>query len=255
MPVSLFTDGIEPEDLNADIWRFMDLRKFSDLLTGQMYFRRADLFTDRSEGLPPEEYEHVLNLNRYDLKDVRERNNSIGFIAQMRQSYYISCWYLFGEETAAMWKTYGENGVAVRSTYNRLKSVLNVLPDDAMLGLVRYGAEHLTRWNLMQFISTKQKQYEHEKEVRAMLWIRDPNESGNRHIDRDNCIHEQPVYPTPNPEGIKRAVDLATLISEVIVSPYARPTRLAGVRRAVRDSGQAFPATPSDLTRFAAFLL
>jgi hypothetical protein len=37
------------------IWRFLDLRKFRDLMANQeLYFRRADLFDDQSEGLPPE---------------------------------------------------------------------------------------------------------------------------------------------------------------------------------------------------------
>jgi hypothetical protein len=35
----------------------MDLRKFRDLMASEeLYFRRADLFTDKSEGFPPEQY-------------------------------------------------------------------------------------------------------------------------------------------------------------------------------------------------------
>jgi hypothetical protein len=47
---------------------------------------------------------------------------------------------------AYTWKTYGEDGVAIVSTYARLKSVLDALPaeDDTHLGLVRYGTKHLT---------------------------------------------------------------------------------------------------------------
>ena len=33
MPVEGFTDGLEPEDQNAVIWRFMSLSKFQDLIT------------------------------------------------------------------------------------------------------------------------------------------------------------------------------------------------------------------------------
>ena len=42
MPVDLFTDGIEPEDSNTPIWRFLEFWKFQDLMTGHMYFRRSD---------------------------------------------------------------------------------------------------------------------------------------------------------------------------------------------------------------------
>jgi len=49
----------------------MDLRKFRDLMAkDELYFRRADLYPDTSEGLPPEAYTlRVLGLNPYDLND------------------------------------------------------------------------------------------------------------------------------------------------------------------------------------------
>lgn len=60
----------EPSE-DAVIWRFMDLCKFRDLIASEeLYFRRADLFSDKSEGLPPEEYaRRVLGLDPYDIND------------------------------------------------------------------------------------------------------------------------------------------------------------------------------------------
>ena len=56
MPVLPYHSQKEPPT-EAVIWRFLDLRKFRDLLANQeLYFRRADLFDDQSEGLPPEQY-------------------------------------------------------------------------------------------------------------------------------------------------------------------------------------------------------
>lgn len=57
MPVKLFTEGIEPADPAAPIWRFMNLRKFKDLLaTSELFFNRADRFPqDEQKGIPPEE--------------------------------------------------------------------------------------------------------------------------------------------------------------------------------------------------------
>ena len=65
-----------------------------------------------------------------------------------------------------------------------------------------------------------------------MLWIRDPHESGNRHIDIDNRFHPRPVYPTNNPEGYHRPVDVQRLISEVIISPFADSTARVDVASA-----------------------
>jgi hypothetical protein len=55
----------------------MDLRKFRDLMASEeIYFRRADLLTDRSEGLPPEDYAlRVLGLDPFNIDHRRQLNN------------------------------------------------------------------------------------------------------------------------------------------------------------------------------------
>ena len=95
MPVLPYSNRLEPAN-DAAIWRFMDLRKFRDLMASEeLYFRRADLFTDKSEGLPPEDYAtRVLGLNPYHIRDRAELNHHLGSLAQHRESYYISCWEL-----------------------------------------------------------------------------------------------------------------------------------------------------------------
>jgi hypothetical protein len=56
MPVIPYTNCLESV-ADALIWRHMDLCKIRDLMASEeLYFRRADLFTDKSEGLPPEDY-------------------------------------------------------------------------------------------------------------------------------------------------------------------------------------------------------
>jgi hypothetical protein len=256
MPVRCFTNGIEPENQDTEIWRFLTVEKLEKLLNGELYFRRANLFDDEMEGLPPEDYERMLNLSRYDLNDIQERNAAIGFIACMRQSHYLNCWYLFDEEKVEMWKKFAPNGVAVRSTYARLKAVLEPITEEEhpTLGLVRYGSAHVNRWNTDVFVSTKKKQYAHEREVRAMLTVRDPHEGGNRYIDINNWYRDRPLYDTPNPKGINRPVDLNTLIVEVVVSPYADPATLGVIQAMVRDARCALPVRVSDLARYAALL-
>jgi hypothetical protein len=51
MPVNPYCSQLEPTN-DAVLWRFMDLRKFRDLMSSEeLYFRRADLYPDKSEGL------------------------------------------------------------------------------------------------------------------------------------------------------------------------------------------------------------
>src|ERR1700722_7190691 len=176
MPIESYPTRLEASD-DAVIWRFMDLRKFRDLMASEeLYFRRADLFTDKTEGLPTEQYAlRVLRLDPYNIKHRVELNNHIGSLAQPRENYYVNCWHLFRREELAMWEQYGHDGVAVISTYGRLKAVLDTLIDDAELGLIRYGIGHLAgTFNALQFITTKQPQYEPERELRAWLTVYDP---------------------------------------------------------------------------------
>jgi hypothetical protein len=258
MAVEQFTDGIEPDDPNAAIWRFMELWKFRDLLaTGQLFFRRSDKLEDVDEGVPSEEFaRQALGLNAYDINDIQKLNHDLGSTAQFRQAFYINCWYLFDQETAAMWAKYGRSGVAIVSRYSLLKAVLDPLTDRPHLGLVRYGWQLGTRWNLLRFITTKQKRYEHEREVRALLWILDSGDSINRHVDIDNRVHSRPIYDPPPtlPEGVKRPINLATLITEVVVTPNAATGMLEEVEGLVRAARLGAPVNASNLTEYARFL-
>jgi hypothetical protein len=261
LAVETYPDQLEPEIQDALIWRFMEMWKFRDMMdTEELYFRRADRFdNDKNEGLPPEEYmSMVLGLNPLDLRDRRELNNHLGSDAQFREAFYINCWHLLSDETDKMWKEYGEDGVAICSRYQLLKSALDEMSDRAFLGLVRYGARHLTGINLFRFIYTKRMQYAEEREVRALLWIIDPLATVDRHIGSDDRIHPRPLTPPPADrvsDGHRRRVDLQRLVTEIIVSPWASSATVNEINRLVESKGYAIAVRPSDLTRYRQFLL
>ena len=257
MVVEAYPDQLEPENPDAVIWRFMKMEKFRDLLaTGELYFCRADLFPDESEGLAPEEYLPMLGLNPLDLRDRQELDHHIGSDAQFRESFYISCWHLLRDETCKMWKEYGDDGVAICSRYRLLKSALDAMRDRAFLGLVRYGSNHLTGWNLFRFITTKRMEYANEGEVRALLWITDPLAGINRHFDTDNRAHSRPLTPPPDRvlKGHRRRVDLQALVTGIVVTPWASSTTFDEINQLVRNNGYAIPVQPSELTRYREFL-
>lgn len=253
MSVEIFTDGLEPENPDAILWRFLQPFKFEDLMINhQLYFRRADLFLDESEGLPPEEYLSVLNLDPLDIRDRQEMNHHVGSVAQFRESFFLNCWYLFNEESAEMWKQYAENGVAICTRYNLFKEVLESCEGRFLIGLVRYGSSHLTGWNVVRFISTKKKQYAHEKEFRAALWQIDPTAGINRHFDANNRAHDRPLTPPSDsiPKGITRKVDIQKLVSEIVLSPWVSEKELQVAETLVRNNGLKIPIRLSDLTRY-----
>lgn len=257
MPVAPFVDDPEPKDATSAIWRYVEFWKLKDLVqTGQLYLRRADRLDDEHEGLPPFEYERILNLSRYELNDIRERNHDIGSLAQFRQSFYVNCWHLDIGETATMWARYSKDGVAIVSRYDLLKQVLDPLPDKVMVGLIRYGSAHLAGWNVIRFVTTKRKKYSLEREVRAMIWLTDTGDGMNRHFDLANRAHDQPIYDPPAtlPEGIRRAIDVPSLIAEVVASPFAPAGRLGEVKALLADAGIAAAVRPSSLTRYSSLL-
>ena len=256
MTVETYPDQFAPDDEDVAIWRFVNMEKFRDLMTtGELYFCRADLFkNDKREGLPPEQYlPAVLGLNPLLLSDRQTLNHHLGSFAQFRESFYISCWHLFRNETDTMWKEFGSDGVAICSRYRLLKSALDAMSDRAFIGLVRYGDKHLSGVNLFSFIMTKRAGYEGEKEVRAMLWIMDPHAGINRHFDIENRAHPLPLLEPPPDQvlkGHRRKVDLQDLVTEIVVTPWVSPATLDEVNRLVSDNGYTFPVSPSGLTRY-----
>jgi len=259
MPVTTFIDDPEPTDPRSSIWRYVEFWKLQDIVqSGQLYLCRADKLEDEHEGLPSSEYdERVLNLSSFDLNDIRQRNHHIGSLAQFRQSFYVNCWHLEIGETATMWRRYGKNGVAIVSRYDLLKQVLNPLLDKVMVGLIRYGTEHLTGWNVIRFITTKREEYSSEREVRAIIWLTDDTGDGmNRHFDLTNRAHALPIFDPPPtlPEGIRRDIDIASLITEVVISPFAPAGRLAEVKALLASAGLTAGVRESPLTRFSSFI-
>jgi hypothetical protein len=259
MAIETYPDQLEPANSDAVIWRFMKMKRFSDLMkTSELFFCRADKFKDEHEGLPPEEYLcHCLGLDPLLLSDRRKLDDHLGTLAQFRESFYISCWHLFRSETYKMWNEYGDNGVAICSRYALLKSALHSMGEQAYLGLVRYGAKDLRRYNLFNFIMTKRMEFGGEQEFRAILWIRDSHATINRHDDAQNRPHRLPLTP-PAPdrvlEGHRRKVDLRALITQIVVTPWASPATFDGINRLVDGNGYVIPVQPSGLARYSGLL-
>jgi len=109
----------------------------------------------------------------------------------------------------------------------------------------------------MRFITTKGQQFEREREVRALLWIRDPYAGMNRHYDIENFPHDGPLTPPP-PDRVKdfhrRQVDLRTLVTHIVLSPWMTAVERTDVDGLLHDAGYAIPTRDSTLARHAALV-
>jgi hypothetical protein len=255
LPVENYPNPFHPPDETIEICRFLEWWKFADLIkTGELYFTRADLFPkDEQECLPSEEYIATMwGVHPLDVRSRCDFNHDLGWLAQLRESFYICCWHAYRGEKAQMWKEYAKDGVAIVSRYRVLKEVLNSMPDQAFLSLVRYGAAHLQGGNVLQYVITKREKFAEEAEVRAMLWVRDEFAGFNRHFDADNRPHQLPLTPPPDrvPKGQRRSVNIEALIERIVVSPWAPPDLIEDIRGLLNSQGLRIPIEPSPLTPY-----
>lgn len=242
-------DVVLPNDDDL-ICRYYRFNRFAELVrTSQLHFCRADLFKDENEGIPPDEYIREI-CRQHPEADL---NHMKGSLAQDREASFASCWYNSDAETAKMWARYGrdeetgEDGVAVISTFGKLKTAISALPDRVMLGPINYSRKHFG-YNVLRFITTKLPDFGWEHEIRALIWV--PEWAGqSRHFDIDNNCHPKPLTPPPPhvPKGLLRNLDLATLIDHIVISPEANEGRLTQVEQLVASRGLRIPVRKSAL--------
>ena len=182
-----------PSD-SGKIWRFVDFAKFMGLLEDKaLFFCRSDRLGDDFEGhysnaplranvtyisadSPPKTDYNVL-LDEEDVTPIKEHN------LQLRQSVFINCWNLNNYESYNLWRLYSANkGVAIQSTFGRLKESLKSSPERVNVGRVTYidWDEHdVPVGNSLYPFVYKRNNFESENELRALYWDID-NRYGNK---------------------------------------------------------------------------
>lgn len=120
-PVSLgFKTPLDP----TIIWRYMPLSKFkTSVQSSALWFAAASSFPDRTKAAAEASARDRL----WDRLGVSEeqRETIRGLTDWNRQFSFVNCWMMNTKESDLMWRAYaGANGVAIESTYGRLRSVL-----------------------------------------------------------------------------------------------------------------------------------
>ena len=254
MPITPHHACIEPPGETV-ICRFIDLCKFRDLFASEeLYFRRTDLFKDPWEALPSDEYARAaLGLKRCVLNDEIKLNNDQAFNRQYSENYYISCWQIFEGETIHMWDTYArKEGVVIFSRFDLLKFQLSPMFDPILIGTVKYSEATTTGYNLIQFLFTKRACFDKEKELRILLECHDPMAGMNRHYGANNFPNRKPLDENPIHSWVhpckRRRIDLKTLVTEIRLSPWAKPEETEEVELWVKNKNFSCPVKPSDIT-------
>jgi hypothetical protein len=208
--MSTKTSPREEPNEDTKIWRYLDFTKFISLLdTSKLFFTRADLFEDTFEGSLPKKNAELRS--RY--ADIDERSK----ISELWPRFTaVSCWHENEHESAAMWKLYLKSGegVAIQSTYAKLKQSVIDQKDIVRIGKVQYidyETEMIKEEGLTKPFFYKRKSFSHENEIRAIIFelpigVSTPSDIFDKGTIRD---------------GLPIKVDLSSLVQKVYLAPNA----------------------------------
>jgi hypothetical protein len=186
-------------DNDKILWRYMNLEKFLKLISNRkLYFRRLDKLDDQYEGIPiGNHFEKSIKLIK--MYNSITNNKYLEAIRMFRQKVYVNCWNQKEEESFLLWKCYAniKNGVAIKSTYQRVKKYFAKYNLDLPLFFccINYG-DTLSNKSDWSVVFTKRKIFSEESEFRI---VHSPND-----------ITEL---------GIEIEGDMESLIEEVVLAP------------------------------------
>lgn len=205
--------------------------------------------TRRRDCRPINTSEGSASLQPYDLKDELTLNNDQGCNRQFSEAHYINCWQLYEGETLAMWGRYGK-GVVIFSRYELLRPAIDLQLNQIFMGVVRYGEKAMTGYNTLQFLFTKRRAFEKEREFRIVLQCLDPMAGNNRHYDPENFPHREPRDENPLHDWVhpfkRRRIDLRFLVTGIRLSPWATPEEFEEVGWWIKNKNLECPIAHSE---------
>lgn len=211
-------------DDTAILWRYQDLPRYLDLLLKQqLFFCRADRFEDAFEGkytvevkkeLVKEQAEELGNgkTNEAVVQKAKQQVEQLTEAHIAKRTFVtINSWHWNDVENYAMWKIYakGTYGLAIQTTYERLKQCFNKAKQPVFIGKVNYdnNCEDLLSNDSLKPFLHKRKMFEYENEVRCCYLMPKDNELNWDAQDTN--------------DGVFINVDLNTLIERIYISPYS----------------------------------
>ena len=239
-----------PTDQNVSIWRYFRLDRFMDFVEhAQAHFARLDQFPDQFEGvlpsttvsLPKDGFRNKPRNPEDTLTDFEMLIRDINRIGKL--CTYANCWYTSEYESEAMWRLFGANGVAIRSSFARLCASFSEEMRSVYIGEMRYldfrSEQPPTYGNTLAIAYYKRREFEHEREIRAVV-VECPEDyqSGSPPYDTYQDIH---------PRGLKIATDLNMLIDGIVLAPGYTQAAEEQVSALMKQHGLDKPIMPSTL--------
>jgi hypothetical protein len=156
----------------------MDFARFMQMIqTKTLWFSRQDQFEDPLEGTYTDgELAHLHSLPK-DPVGPDGSGIADGYLRGpkfMRATVFVNCWRSGSSESLAMWDLYGKGSgiIAVKTTVALLKQAMETWHEPVFVAAVGYIDWKLAPWdnNFLVMCARKDLSYQHESEVRAMIW-------------------------------------------------------------------------------------
>jgi len=222
-----------PDD--AVIWRYMNLEKVLTLLcTQSLFLCRLDQFVDPWEGVWPRPFVEAIR----EGWPQKEQETFLDFSKEMRRSFFVNCWHEGAHESAALWDQYAKSaGFAIRTTVGRLKQCI-LDERHFFIGKIEYldyDKQNVPELNMLRPPFLKRKSFQHEKEVRVMVWDMPTQKEGP--IDWEQAQQNHTLR-----------VNLSELIEELYASPTIDDWLMPHIRELLARFGLSnIPFKKSDL--------
>ena len=194
-----------PENPETRIWRYVDLSKYmSLLLRAKLFFPTASRLRESDPHEGAIGAASIAELNRvyqqiasqYDPEveqELKSRKINVVYpstVESLWASHFapendharvklLSCWHMNPSESMAMWQQYAGRGrgIAIASTYARLRDAFSASPVKIHIGKVRYVDDYATdpepMTNAFAALLAKRVAFRHEQELRAVAWWHD----------------------------------------------------------------------------------
>jgi len=222
-----YLDYYPPENLNQNIWRYLDFAKFILMLDSKsLYFPAASLFSDRFEGSYSKQNKDLRGLIN---KHKRSAESDPVDMNDLKRKVGISCWHANDYESAAMWELYSKSSdaVCIQSTYERFFLALEERAEIGMVQYVDYSNDFIPEHDPYLAFFHKRKSFEHENEIRAIIKELRENETA---------------------VGRNIPIELDLLIENIYVSPESPPWFHSLIEKAAKKYGLSKPVIRSSLS-------
>ena len=240
--------SLQNPSADTKVWRYLDLTKLVAMLEARaLYFCCVAKLADPFEGSFPESHweEFGRSLEGRELAHPVDQILRMhrGFGRVLRETFYANCWHVNPGESAAMWALYlkSNEGIAIQSTFARLRDSIAGAPQRIHFGLVEYVDYHrdaLPPGNIFAPMFCKRRSYAHEKELRAVYWDWDQLKKANETArPYQAAVH-----------GFNIPADLGALVEVVHVAPTAPPFVQGVIKAVLAKYGLRKPVRQSDLS-------